>query len=376
MSAGVYDFAIVGGGAAGLTLALRLLDSRLADRSMLIIDRDWSAGAKRTWAFWTDAPTPFDDLVSHCWQRLRVVTPTTELTQPLRNYHYVMIRGAEFRRHALATLRRSCDVTLVEREVDGILDQGSYARVLADGAEFTARWVFDSRYTPRGDVLWQSFVGWDVETECALFDPHTPTLMDFRTPQRHDGMCFTHTLPWSPHRALVAHVSCGRIAPDVDAHRDALHAYLTELGSYRRLREEHGCTPLTIQSFPRRVTRRVMTIGIAGGRVKPSTGYAFTRILRDSDAIVTSLLRTGRPFGVPPDSSRHRRYDGPLLRVLQTHPERLVGILGALFARNPLDRIFRFLDEKTNLREEANIAATLPTSFWMKAILPSGGQCV
>jgi 2-polyprenyl-6-methoxyphenol hydroxylase-like FAD-dependent oxidoreductase len=36
----IYDFAILGGGAAGLSLALALMRSPLKDRSILIVEKD------------------------------------------------------------------------------------------------------------------------------------------------------------------------------------------------------------------------------------------------------------------------------------------------------------------------------------------------
>lgn len=42
----------------------------------------------------------------------------------------------------------------------------------------------------------------------------------------------------------------------------------------------------------------MLRIGLAGGLLKPSTGYAFTRIQHDSDQIVASLGRHGHPFDV------------------------------------------------------------------------------
>ena len=68
-----YDFIIAGGGAAGLSLALHLARSSLRDRSIVIIDQNAEARSDRTWSFWTNRPTLFDEAVCRSWNRLRIV---------------------------------------------------------------------------------------------------------------------------------------------------------------------------------------------------------------------------------------------------------------------------------------------------------------
>jgi lycopene beta-cyclase len=185
-------------------------------------------------------------------------------------------------------------------------------------------------------------------------------------------MRFFYVLPLSERRALVEYVACTapeRAGEELD---DALEAYLrTVLGlsEYRILAREGGANPLTDYPFPRRAGRRVMTIGTAGGRVKPTSGYAFTRIQDDSAAIVASLLRVGHPFDVPPDSRRYRLYDAILLDLMTHHGAAVGPIFTALFRHNSIQRIFRFLDEAGSLWENLFLIATLPPRQFVQALL-------
>jgi lycopene beta-cyclase len=111
-----------------------------------------------------------------------------------------------------------------------------------------------------------------------------------------------------------------------------------------------------------------MAIGARAGLVKPSTGYGFRRIQQDSAAIVRSLEATGRPWGVPPVPERHRMYDALLLDVLARRGPVVAEIFAALFARNPLGRVLRFLDETTTPAEEAALIATLPPRPFLEAM--------
>jgi len=112
-----------------------------------------------------------------------------------------------------------------------------------------------------------------------------------------------------------------------------------------------------------------MTIGIQGGRIKPSTGYAFLRMQEDSSAIVRSLLQMGHPFSVPTDPHRYRFFDSVMLSIMAQHGERVESILTALFKRNPAERIFRFLDEVASLWENFVMIPCLPPQLLWQTLL-------
>jgi len=111
-----------------------------------------------------------------------------------------------------------------------------------------------------------------------------------------------------------------------------------------------------------------MSIGTKGGRVKPSTGYAFLRIQRDSAAIVQSLVRHDRPFDIPAPRGRFGLHDSILLNIMTHHPDDLKPIFTLMFRNNPVQRIFRFLDETTFLQEEVRFIASLPPWRFLQAL--------
>ncbi len=369
-----YDFVFAGGGLAGLSLADHLAHSPLRDASVLIVDRDDKTRNDRTWCFWTREPTLFDEIVAREWQRFRFVGDQIDREIALADYRYKLIRGIDLYRKAHADLSSLARVEFLRGHVEHIADSAESADVIVGGRKYTGRWVFDSRFHPRAFDpdpsryygLWQYFKGWEIETAEPAFTPDVPTLLDFRTPQK-GAMRFLYVLPLSQQRALVEYVTMER-----DNYDATLRAYIEQtLGvrDYRVVAKEGGISPMSDFGFPRRAGVHVMNIGIRGGRIKPSTGYAFTRIQHDSRAIVHSLLAEGHPFAVPSDSRRFRFHDTLMLHLMQTHGDEIKSIFTALFKNNPVERVLRFLDEQASPVENALLIATLPPGLFLRAML-------
>lgn len=375
----LYDFVIAGGGLSGLSLAYHLARSPLGDKSILIVDQSPKSQNDRTWGFWSDRPTPFDVLIDRSWGQLRFVTPGLERVSDLGMYRYNVIRGLDFYNFVRAELAAFDNVTLLRGRVKRIEDGVSVATFTIDDQVIHAKWVFDSCLGQpaveadrwRHHDLRLHFLGWEIQTDEPSFEPGLATLMDFRTPQG-DETRFFYVLPFSEHQALVEYTIFSTSTLSYAQYQEALRTYMEEqlgIKTFELVRRESGCIPITDRPFPRRLGRRVMSIGAKAGRIKPTTGYAFTRIQADSAAIVDSLLRAGDPFDVPGDAYRYRLCDSILLEIMETRGRQVRPIFEAMFARNDIGRIFRFLDETASPWEHLAIIPTLPPLPFLRALL-------
>ncbi|HET7089853.1 MAG TPA: lycopene cyclase family protein [Anaerolineae bacterium] len=373
-----YDFVIVGGGLAGLSLACHLIDSPLRERSILIVDKDAKDKNDRTWSFWTRWPTLFDSIVHRSWNRLHLAGENFDQIIDLGDYRYQMIRGIDFYRFARQTLSAHPNVEFLQARVEQIEDDAGEARIVANGQPFAGKWVFDSRFKPpelkpdptRYHTLNLHFKGWEIEAPEPAFNPQAATFLDFRTPQKGDTRFF-YVLPLSKQRALVEYTLFSAELLKRDEYERALKDYLEnvlQVGDYRVLSEEKGIIPITDQPFPRRAGRHVMTIGAKGGRIKPTTGFAFLRIQQDSAAIVDSLLRTGQPFDIPADSARYRLYDSLMLQIMLRRGAQVQQLFTLLFKNNPIERVLRFLDEAGSVWENLQLIPTLPPAPFLEAL--------
>lgn len=382
-----YDFVLAGGGLAGLSLACRLAETPAFDgRSILIVEQDAKERNDRTFSFWSNAPGPFDAAISYSWDRLRVASPDGAQDLDLGEYRYHTMRGLDFYLHARRRLAQHANVAFLRGHVERIVDGPDAATVQVDGRTITATWAFDSRpprltdqaEDERHTHLKLHFRGWEIETLSDVFDPTVATFMDFRTPQ--DGAVrFFYVLPFAGNRALVEYTlfTGTRLT-----HREAEQAMATYMqtvwssADFSIVAEEGGCLPITDAPFARRLGQRVLAIGVRGGRIKPSTGYAFSRVQADSDATLRSLLTHGHPFDLPAGPGPYGLMDTVMLRVMCDHGEAIAPAFAALFSRNPMKRVLRFLDEQASPLEILQVMASLPAPLFAGTALGMAAEQV
>jgi lycopene beta-cyclase len=370
-----YDFVIAGGGLAGLSLACHLVRSPLCGASILVVDRASPDRPDRLWSYWTDQPTLFDPVVEHAWSQLHIANRAYAKTFALPSCRYELVRAGALDHFARQELALHTQVDFCQGAVERSEDGPRGARVLIDGQPIRADWVFDSTDWPgptqhsRGRLA-MYFKGWTLQAPRPTFNPQAVTFLDTRTPQKNE-LRFFYVLPFSEQQALVEFVVYSRACPPREEPQSALQAYLrTTLGltDFEIVTEESGCLPILPGAPRRRLGPHRLAIGAKAGLIKPTTGFAFRRIQQDSGAIVRSLVRTGRPWHLPAVSKRHRLYDALLLDALAQQGEKIETIFAALFARNPLERVLRFLDESTSPAEDLALIATLPPRAFIKAL--------
>ncbi|MBO2008515.1 lycopene cyclase family protein [Hymenobacter negativus] len=375
-----YDYLIVGGGAAGLSLAYHIAqEPRLANKNVLLIEPEAKEQNDRTWSFWADEPGLFDDIVAHEWRQIAFRSPGFDKVIDLGRYRYKTINGLDYYRFVHRALAAKQQFTLMRGTVEHIENTASGISVISSAGTFTARYAFDSRppnlvqlrQPQKHRYLLQHFVGWEIETTTDVFDPTTVEFMDFRGEQHHEAR-FMYVLPFSPRKALVEYTLFSETPLPKKEYEGAIREYLNtalSLENYRITAEEAGAIPMTDHPLPARTGRHIINIGTRGGRAKPSTGYAFKRIQQHSARLVDALARTGNlPADVSGDKWQFRLFDTLLLDIMQRRGETTRDIFRQLFERNPIERIFRFLDEQTSWADNLRVMNSVAPGPFMQSI--------
>lgn len=369
MSAGrSFDYIITGAGAAGLSLAYHFNQTGLTDKRILLIDKAPKMENDRTWCFWEQSEGPFESIVFKKWNRVAFHGEAFSNVLDLAPYRYKMVRGMDFYRFMANWLKAQPNITQLYATVDGFEEAQDRVAVQVDGRRFSAKWAFNSIQLesspklPKYHYLLQHFLGWVIQTPQRAFDPHVATLMDFRVDQASDTR-FVYVLPFDEHTALVEYTAFSPELLPRDEYKRELQGYIRErlrIADYEEQHEEFGVIPMTNAPFPARLGQRVINIGGAGGRTKPSTGYTFQRIQRHSGQIAHALRTTGAPkVGTPLSSKRYKLFDSVLLNVLAEGRDQGKRVFTDLFSRNPPQRVLRFLDEDTTSVEDVQIMSSV-----------------
>ncbi|MFI8437858.1 lycopene cyclase family protein [Streptomyces sp. NPDC079020] len=366
------DAIVLGGGAAGLSLAYWL--TRTGTTAVTVVEAPDGPlrPTERTWCYWDDSPGEFEEAVVASWPRLRITArdggTTTADPTPLR---YRMLRSALFEElvcSRLAQYPAARFLRATAHAVTNVKDGAEVSCTTAGGHPLTLRGkrIFDSRpprrLPPARTTLLQHFRGWFVHTATPHFDPEVADLMDFRLPQPPRGIAFGYVLPLAPDRALVEYTEFSRNTLSTAAYEAALRHYTTDvlrLGPLTVETAEQGVIPMTDARFPHRTGQAVFHIGTAGGATRPATGYTFAAVQRQSQAIAAAL-RDGRKTLPPPHSRRALAMDAVVLRALDTGRIDGPHFFTDLFRHTPTERLLRFLDGASTPWEELGIGLRTP----------------
>ncbi len=369
-----FDYAIVGVGAAGLQLVLKMIsDDFFAEKSILLLDKDEKVTNDRTWCFWEEGETLWDQLATQTWRNGLFYNQDKTITFDLAPYRYKMVRSADFYAYAKAEISKAKNVEWVKAEVAEINGQ----QILTAVGTYKASHIFDSRIPGAFDEkkdkyhsLIQHFKGWFIQTEQPIFDNDTFTMMDFRLKWK-DSTSFTYVLPLSENQALVEFTLFNhRLLPD-NEYDDYLKSYMEKYlknSDYTIKEVEQGQIPMSDYPFHKHHSTYITKIGTAGGWVRPSSGYSFKNADRYSSMMIENIKKGNRPEnGIA--TSRFRTYDSIFLNVLASRNDLGEEIFTRLYTKPKIQSVFRFLDERSSFFEDLRVMFSLNGPQFWKAFL-------
>ncbi len=375
-----YNYIITGAGCAGLSLLMRMMeDPFFSDKKILVIDREFKNKNDRTWCFWEKEKGLFETIVHHQWQHVNFISNDFFRKLDLTPYRYKMIQGIDLYESVMYKAAQFSNIEFRYEEVLSIHTTSFKAEVQLKTESVTADYVFNSIVFEKDKSatskniyqLLQHFKGWVIQTEEPSFDPSVATLMDFRTSQEQ-GTTFFYVMPTSANTALVEYTLFSETILNDDIYDASLKAYISEflgIKNYSIQHTEFGIIPMTNQRFDLQ-DRRIIQMGIAGGQVKGSSGYAFQFIQKRTAAIVKGIKQGSTKFDIVELSQRKGNlYDAVLLHVL--HQQKMGGdkIFESIFSKNKTEMVLRFLDNESNFFEDVKIMNSVPTKIFLPAAL-------
>jgi lycopene beta-cyclase len=378
MSTKVYDYGIVGAGAAGLQLALAFaIDPFFDNKNILIIDKNNKSENDRTWCFWEKGEGKYDQIIHHSWKEGKFINSKEALTLHLKPYSYKKLNSLSFYNYAKKIIKQKDNIEWVTNEVTDIKIQNNSVNIIDGSHSYSVNHCFDSRIDSgffqnddRCIRILQHFKGWSVIFENDVFDPDCFTMMDFRL-QHEKGTSFSYVLPVSKNEALVEFTLFTKdLLPDevyVQYLKEYISNYISK-GKYQIIEVEQGVIPMTNYPFHKSNSEKITKIGTAGSWVRPSTGYSFKYAEKNSKLILENLKANRKPDHNLIDS-KFRMYDTLLLDILLRKNHLGPEIFYQMYTKNPVQKILKFLDGETSFSEDFKIISSLDSKHFLIAIL-------
>lgn len=367
-----FDYTIIGGGLAGMQLALAFCkDSFFNDKRIAILEPNSKTTNDKTWCFWEKGDGKWDDLLLHKWQKGMFYGPEKTLPMNLGAYSYKMLPALNFYNFVKKEIEKNPNISWISEKVIDVSNQ----EVSTEKNSYKSSWIFDSRVTQgfekdrKSITVLQPFKGWVIETEQDEFDPSSFTFMDYRL-GHEETTCFTYVLPISKRKALVEFTFFVPELIEQQVYDRKLKQFINEklkIGSYSILEVEEGVIPMSSFPFWKENGANYHKIGTGGGWVKSSTGYSFKNV----DRKVAELIQGLKSNEIPRKSAwqnRFRFYDEVLLNILHKQNSKGPEVFERMYSKNKAHEIFKFLDEETTFVEELKIMWNTDRLLFTKSV--------
>ena len=350
-----FDYIIIGGGCAGLSLAYELeINDKLKEKTLAIIETREEYKRDKTWSFWKVYNHNFDDCVIKSWNNFTINSKDSSHELTNKKFPYQSIDSEKFYKKINSKLSLNPNVSFF-KNINEINSKNSL--------------IFNSVFEGALDKskLWQHFQGIEIETPKNIFDDEIINLMDFNCDQRND-VHFFYTLPFSKNKALIETTWLSNLEDqnlmDYDLQLENYIKNNLGIKNYKINFIEKGAIPLFYPSFNN--DDKTINIGSAGGMTRLSTGYTFLNIQEHSNYIMKNInkIEKIKKFSL---GKKYQRLDKIFLKVLKDYPERMPKIFFDMF-KTSSSTIIKFLSNKSNIFEDLLIILKMPKWIFLKKL--------
>jgi lycopene beta-cyclase len=350
-----FDYVIIGGGCAGLSLAYELeINNKLVSKTLAIIEPRAEYKRDKTWSFWKVISHNFDDCVIKSWNNFSINSPSKSYELKTESFPYQSIDSGHFYKKINTSLSKNKNIQFF-KNISEIDTSNSF--------------IFNSvpESTLDKSKIWQHFQGVEIEVEKDIFDDGIINVMDFNCDQRN-SVHFFYTLPFTKNKALVETTWMSRFNNEALKDYDSqIEKYIKEnlgIQKYKINFKEKGAIPLFYPRLAEEVNK--INIGSAGCMTRLSTGYTFLNIQEHSKYIRENIdnIVSAKTYTI---GKKYEFLDYIFLRVLKKNPDRMPDIYLKIF-KNKANTVIKFLSNKSNILEDMLIILKMPKWIFIKAI--------
>ena len=350
-----FDYIIIGGGCAGLSLAYELeIYKKLENKTLAIVEPRSEYKKDKTWSFWKVSSHNFDDCVEKNWENFSINIPNNTKHLECVNYPYQAINSELFYNKINTKLKENKNIQFF-KDIKEVSKENSF--------------IFNSvpnLQTNQGS-LWQHFSGVEIETKKEFFDDQIINLMDFDCEQG-ESVHFFYTLPYSKNRALIETTWLSKMTDSSEKNYDnQIKNYIEKrlnIKDYKITYKEQGAIPLFYPIDDQK--KNTINIGTAGGMTRLSTGYTFLNIQQQSKYIRENIEKISNTKLFKIDN-KYKFLDEVFLKVLEKYPQKMPNIFFNMFSGSS-NTVIKFLSNKSNLLEDLLIILKMPKLIFLKSL--------
>ena len=352
-----FDYTILGGGCAGLSLAYELeIHNKLKEKTLAIIEPRLEYKRDKTWSFWKTTEHNFDDCIKKSWKNFSINTTNKTKFVECNSLPYQSIDSGLFYDKIINTLNKNKNIYFYKNISDINLNN---------------TFIFNSvpALGPKEDTLWQHFMGIEIETTKNTFDEEIMNLMDFDCEQR-DRVHFFYTLPYDKKTALIETTWLSKMNNNLlTDYENQLKDYVENhlnIKNYKINYTEKGAIPLFKLSNVNEKNK--INIGTAGGMTRLSTGYTFLNIQDHSKFIRKNIenINNMKKYEI---KKKYHFLDNIFLKVLDNNPKQIPDIFFKMFEKSP-KTVIQFLSNKSNILQDLSVVLSMTKkSLFIKALL-------
>jgi len=350
-----FDYIIIGGGCAGLSLAYELeIFEKLKNKTLAIIEPREEYKRDKTWSFWKVFNHNFEDCVKKSWNNFTINSPSQTKYIECKATPYQTIDSGIFYKKIISKLKLNKNIYFF-KNINEISQDNSI--------------IFNSVNETKNNNsnLWQHFCGVEIETRNDFFDDEIFNLMDFACDQRN-RVHFFYTLPFTKKNALIETTWISELTnKSLNDYEEQIDNYLSNHLNLRQCTinfKEKGAIPLFRQKNIKK--KNVIQIGSAGGMTRLSTGYTFLNIQEQSKYIRENIenIKRAKLFEI---NKKYDFLDKIFLKVLKNNSTEMGNVFYKMFESSP-SSVINFLSNKSNLYEDISIISKMPKWIFIKQL--------
>ena len=357
----IYKAAIIGLGSSGLATNKLIYDR--SDNEIIAFENTNIDSRNNYFGFWlTDWMRPYEHLVEKKWNNWQISNKNTNIVHTDKDCPYCVISFKTWKEFCLDTKNK---LNIISKKVSRYYPINNYYKIITeDNGEYFAEKIYDSRSKKeKNNELIQHFFGINITTADNTFNDKKLTLMHFT--KGNNLLHFIYVLPFTHNKALIESTVFSKEVFKEEWYRERINTYLDQnlISEFKENSSEKGIIPMFFVEENKLSSPNIFNIGIRGGACKPSTGYAFSFLIKQ-----IQLLKNSKKNYVDIHKFLERKMDKIFINFLKNNNENGQSFIKLASNLNG-DEFQSFMMGESNLFTKLKIIKSMPKLPFIKELL-------